>query len=333
MARRQKVFGLPLGKKKRSSFTPRAVLTAGAGLAAVPAGVAAVRKVSGLVSPGAQAARQVSDVAETAGDFKEAVGRHSSTLGKAAAVVSTMRKVGRDGASKPKLSHVIEEHKDVAVPRSVAYGQWTQFERFPSIVKGAERVEQSEPEKADWTAKIGPSRRSWKAEITEQVPEERIAWKSTSGLSLKGVVTFHSLDDDLTRVLVEIEYTPRGPVEHVGNLLRIQRRRVRRDLRLFKHFLELRGEAAGELRSDVEKSDEDHQRSGDGGHRAGAKPPGPPSRAKRPAGANAASRAAQVNKTMGGRQRGEAKTGAGNGRVRAQKRGTSGSSTSRARAS
>lgn len=267
MARRRKVMGLPIGKKK-PSMVPRALL-AGAGLAAaVPAAVAGSRKLGDLASSGSEAvhkatgtAQQVADVAKTAGNIKEAVGQHSSTIGKVAAVVGEVRKAGGGGAQKPKLSHLIEEHTEIAVPRTVAYNQWTQFETFPSITKGAERVEQKERNKADWTSKIGPSRRSWGSQITEQVPDERISWRSRGGLEMKGVVTFHSLDENLTRVLVQIEYHPKGPVEQVGNLMRIQRRRVRRDLRLFKHFVELRGDATGAWRGRIAKSDDD---SGDG---------------------------------------------------------------------
>ncbi len=254
MARRSKILGLPIGKKK--SLISAKAWAAGAGIAAIPAAVGA-RKLGGIVSNGRQELAKVSDLTGKAKDMADAVSDHSSTLGKVGAVIGEVRKLGGDGGSgAPKLSHLIEEHVEVAVPRKVAYNQWTQFETFPAITKGAERVEQQERDKVAWTSKIGPSRRSWQGEITEQVPDERIAWKSTGGLQLKGVVTFHSLDDDLTRVLVQIEYDPKGPVETVGNLLRVQRRRVRRDLRLFKHFLELRGEETGAWRSRIAKKDE-----------------------------------------------------------------------------
>jgi hypothetical protein len=254
MARRRKFLGLPIGKKK--SALPRALMAAGAGIVGVPAAVVGARRMSGPISEGSQKVRQIAEIADTAASVKDAVSRHSTKIGKAGAVVGQLASIGsgdRGGDAPPKLSHLIEEHIEIGVPRSEAYNQWTQFEMFPSIVKGAERVEQQERDKVEWTSKIGPSRRTWPSEITEQVPDERIAWKSTGGLQMKGVVTFHSLDDELTRVLVQIEYDPRGPVEGVGNLLRIQHRRVRRDLRLFKHFVELRGEATGAWRSRIAK--------------------------------------------------------------------------------
>lgn len=252
MAKRKKVLGLPIGKKKPSGV---GLAVAGAGLASLPAvAIPAARKVAKAVSSGSKTVHQVSDVAETAAGVKQSVSEHSSTLGKVGAVVSEMKKIG-GGASAPRLSHLIEEHKEVAVPRSVAYNQWTQFEMFPSITKGAESVSQKDRAKVSWTSKIGPSRRSWEAEITEQVPDERIAFESKGGLALHGVVTFHSLDRDLTRILVQMEYDPNGPIEQIGNLLRVQRRRVRRDLRLYKHFLELRNEETGAWRGRIAKHD------------------------------------------------------------------------------
>ncbi len=253
MARRQRVLGLPIGKKKPR--IPTKAWVAGASLAAVPAAVGA-RRVGDLVSTGRRGIEKASDLAGTASHVAEAMSSHGSTLGKVGAAVSEMRELGGHGGSTaPKLSHVIEEHIEVAVARSVAYNQWTQFETFPSITKGTEQVEQQGRDKVTWTSRIGPSRRSWQGEITEQVPDERIAWRGAGGLQLKGVVTFHSLDDDLTRVLVQMEYDPCGAVETVGNLLRVQRRRVRRDLRLFKHFLELRGDATGAWRNRIAKKD------------------------------------------------------------------------------
>jgi uncharacterized membrane protein len=253
MAKRKTVLGLPIGKK-RSHLGLAPTLTS-LGAAALPiVAMPAARRIAQAVSSGAKSARQVSDVAETATQIKNAVSERSSTLGKVGAVVSEVKKIGGNSKnSKPKLSHLIEEHTEIAVPRSVAYNQWTQFEMFPSITKGAEQVEQKDRTKVSWTMKIGPSRRTLDAQITEQVPDERIAFESKGGLDLRGVVTFHSLDRDLTRVLVEMQYEPKGFVETIGNLLRVQRRRVRRDLRLYKHFLELRNEETGAWRGRIAK--------------------------------------------------------------------------------
>jgi uncharacterized membrane protein len=230
-------------------------LIKGAVMAAAPALVApALSKATQTIAKGRRVAHQATDVLGTASDMKEAVASKGSTIGKIGAIVSEVRKIGADrDHGAPKLSHLIEQHTDIAVPRTVAYDQWTQFESFAAIMKGVQSVSQDERERTQWTAKIGPSQRSWPAEIVEQVPDERIAWKSTGKPHHEGVVTFHELDRNLTRVLIQMRYDPSGPVEGVGNLLRVQRRRVKRDLRLFKHFIELRGEPTGASRQRIAK--------------------------------------------------------------------------------
>jgi uncharacterized membrane protein len=153
-------------------------------------------------------------------------------------------------ANKVKGSHVVEEHVDVGVPRQVAYDQWTQYRELAAYSK-RESAEQQGEDRVSFTSTIGPSTRRWNAEIVEQVPQKRIAWRSISGPRHLGAVTFHELDDRLTRVMVSMEYHPRGPFEVIGNFFRMQRRRVRKNLRLFKHFVELRGEATGEGQGEV----------------------------------------------------------------------------------
>jgi uncharacterized membrane protein len=163
------------------------------------------------------------------------------------------------GGKDPKVvktAHLIQEQIDVAVPRRTAYDQWTQFKRFASLMKGIENVDQRVDDKVTWEAKIGPVRRKWKTQITEQVPDERIAWKSTGGVDTVGVVTFHSLGPRLTRTMLQMEYHPKGLVEGIGNLLRIQRRRARRDLKLYKNYLELAGTATGGWRGTIKKKED-----------------------------------------------------------------------------
>jgi uncharacterized membrane protein len=263
---RQRVLGLPIGKQKPRYQVARTAGAAAAILApalAVPVArkaAPAVKKVGRvargagyIVDKGQDMASKASDVMETASNVKEAVSSHSSTIGKVGGLIKAIaRGGGGSGQAKPKLSHLIEQHVDVAVPRTNVYNQWTQFEMFPTLTKGIESASQEEDDKVKWTAKIGPSRRTWTGKIVEQIPDERIAWKSEGGASLQGAVTFHSLSDDLTRVLLQMEYKPTGPVEWTGNTLRIQRRRAKRDLRLFKHFIEMRGEETGAWRGRIE---------------------------------------------------------------------------------
>jgi uncharacterized membrane protein len=260
---RQRIMGLPIGPKRTSAFDVAKKAGGAAALVVAPALAAPLaRKIGGLargagqaVDKGQQVAGQVSGAVETVSNVKDAVSSHSSTIGKVGGVVKALsgKGGGGGGGSKPKLAHLIEQHTDIAVPRSVVYNQWTQMEMFPTLTKGIESVDQEDDERSRWTSKIGPSRRTWTGRVVEQIPDERIAWRSEGGAQINGVVTFHSLDEDLTRVLLEMEYKPSGPVEWVGNTLRIQRRRAKRDLRLFKHFLEMKGEETGSWRGTIER--------------------------------------------------------------------------------
>ena len=140
---------------------------------------------------------------------------------------------GGGGGGKLKVTNIMES-VDVPVSREVAYEQWTQFEDFPTFMKKVENVSQDEDEKLTWKAQILWSHRSWNAEIVEQVPNERIVWKSDGEKgSVDGAITFHELASDLTRILMVLEYHPKGFFEHTGNMWRAQGRRARLEL---KHF-------------------------------------------------------------------------------------------------
>ncbi len=149
----------------------------------------------------------------------------------------------------PTYEHSI----DVNVPVRVAYNQWTQFEDFPQFMEGVEEIKQINDTKLHWRAEIANVTEEWDAEITEQIPDERIAWTSTTGATNAGVVTFHRLDDNKTRVMLQIEYDPEGFVENVGAALGVVEARMSSDLERFKTFIEKRGEATGEWRGEVEK--------------------------------------------------------------------------------
>ncbi len=267
--RRRKIMGIPVGRAKKS--VPLVDLARFGALgatvfAAVPVaqrGLKAAGRGREIAGRGRDLVGKAGDALGAAGDIKEAVSSHSSTVGKAAGMVGAVTHIGKDhqggGETTPKLAHLIEEHTEVSVPRSVAYNQWTQMEMFPSIVKGVDAVDQMRHDRTEWISKIGPVKRRWKAKIIEQVPDERIAWRSESGPEHRGVVTFHSLDEDLTRVMIQMHYVPHGPLETVANKLRVQRRRVRRDLRLFKHFLDLRGEETGAWRGTIGENSADRR--------------------------------------------------------------------------
>jgi membrane protein len=135
----------------------------------------------------------------------------------------------------------VTESVDVDVPVRSAYNQWTQFEEFPQFMDGVNEIHQLDPTHTHWKTEIGGVRREFDAEITEQLPDERVAWKSTEGEKQAGVVTFHRLDDTHTRVTVQMDYTPEGLVEKTGSALGAVGHRVKGDLHRFKDFIEQRG--------------------------------------------------------------------------------------------
>jgi uncharacterized membrane protein len=142
---------------------------------------------------------------------------------------------GRTGqGGKLKVTNIVES-VDVGVPVRVAYNQWTQFEDFPGFMKKVENVERESDQKLTWRAQIFWSHRTWESSIIEQVPDERIVWRSTGQKgSVDGSVSFHALTPNLTRIIVVLEYHPQGFFEHTGNLWRAQGRRARLEL---KHFV------------------------------------------------------------------------------------------------
>jgi uncharacterized membrane protein len=150
----------------------------------------------------------------------------------------------KQGGGRVKSSHIIEEHIDVGVPRDTVYDQWTQYKEFSKYTKHESANEQDDG-KVQFESKIGPSRRNWTTEVVERRPLKRIAWRSVGGAQNMGVISFHRLDKNLTHLMVEMEYHPKGFFEVIGNFFRMPRRRVRKDLKLFKDFIELRGEATG----------------------------------------------------------------------------------------
>jgi uncharacterized membrane protein len=141
---------------------------------------------------------------------------------------------------------------DVDVPIRMAYDQWTQFEEFPQFMEGVKSVTQIDDTHLRWAAEIGGIEKEWNAEISEQHPDERVAWHSTSGAKNAGVVTFHRLGDDTTRVTLQIDVDPEGPIENVGDHLGILDRQVAGDLKRFKTFIEARPTPTGAWRGNVE---------------------------------------------------------------------------------
>lgn len=148
----------------------------------------------------------------------------------------------------------IEESIDVDVPVRTAYNQWTQFESFPAFMGGVEKITQVSDTMTHWVLSVDGVSREFDAEITEQVPDERVAWKSVSGTTHAGVVTFHRLDEGKTRIMLQLETEPEGVVETVADKLGFLKRQAKGDLERFKTFIEGRGTETGAWRGEVKQS-------------------------------------------------------------------------------
>ncbi|MFI7610591.1 SRPBCC family protein [Nonomuraea terrae] len=137
------------------------------------------------------------------------------------------------GSKKLKLTNIVETI-DIGAPRRIVYNQWTEFQDFPTFMKKVENVNQEEDDTLSWKAQVFWSHRIWKSKILEQVPDERIIWRSEGAKGyVDGAVSFHALTPDFTRVMVVLEYHPQGFFERTGNIWRAQGRRARLEL---KHF-------------------------------------------------------------------------------------------------
>lgn len=159
----------------------------------------------------------------------------SSVKDKVTGVFKRGSKGGKD--KKLKVTNIVES-VDVPVDRSTAYQLWTQFEDFPTFMKKVENVKQKSDAELEWRAQIFWSHRSWTAEIQEQVPDEKIVWRSKGEKGhVNGAVTFHELAPNLTRVLVTLEYHPQGLFEHTGNIWRAQGRRARLELKHYRRHV------------------------------------------------------------------------------------------------
>ena len=146
----------------------------------------------------------------------------------------------------------VTESVDVAVPISTVYNQWTQFESFPEFMGGVDEIKQLDDTHTHWVISVDGVHREFDAEITEQHPEERVAWKSTDGTTHAGVITFHRLSETTTRVTAQIDWQPDSLVEKVGAAVGVDDRQIKSDLARFKEFIEKRGAETGAWRGNVE---------------------------------------------------------------------------------
>ena len=149
----------------------------------------------------------------------------------------------------------VEESIEVNVPVTTAYNQWTQFEEFPRFMDGVESVTQIDDTHLRWVAEIGGKRHEWEAEITEQEPDRRVAWRALEGHNTSGTVRFEQLGDNQTRLNIVMEHEPEGLTESLGSALGVDSRRVKGDLERFKELIESRGVESGAWRGEVDSGE------------------------------------------------------------------------------
>jgi uncharacterized membrane protein len=180
-------------------------------------------------------------------------GRNVSLLAGAGGVVAlALRQRGTSTRLQRGTSpRVIESSIEVAVPVSVAYNQWTQFEDFPRFMQGVEEVRQLDETRVHWVASVGGRRAEWDAKILEQHPDRQISWVSEDGKKNRGTVTFESLDESTTLVRLSLGYQAEGFVEAVGAAAGLDQRRIDGDLKRFKELIETRGTETGAWREDI----------------------------------------------------------------------------------
>lgn len=189
-----------------------------------------------------EASDKAEDEAEDMGN-RAAQGAKKGLAGGVGGMASKMLPGGGGGGGKAKKTRrlPIQRWTDVAAPIETVYERWTDFEEFPNFMHRVLNVEQ-EDDTIKWTEKIWFSSRNWEGEITERRKNERIAWKTTSGMAHAGVVTFHRMEKNLTRVMVDMDFVPQGMIEKMASGMRFVKRAVEADLARFKAYVEL-GEA------------------------------------------------------------------------------------------
>jgi uncharacterized membrane protein len=148
----------------------------------------------------------------------------------------------------------LEKTFEIDVPVRTAYNQWTQFEEFPEFMEDVEEVRQIDDTHLHWRASVGGKEKEWDSEITEQVPDKVIAWRSTSGAANAGEVRFEPLEAERTRIRLAMEYEPETTVEKAGDALGVMSRKIEKTVDDFKDFIEKRGRETGAWRGEVRGS-------------------------------------------------------------------------------
>jgi uncharacterized membrane protein len=243
------------------SLAKKLLIPAAAGMGTLAA-TYAVTKAPGLLRDKVMPRMEEKGGEEVAKVGKEAASKLTDQGGILGAVAS--KATGKSGGGREKTRRLpIQRWTDVAVPVETAYEKWTQFEEFPKFMHRVLSVEQKDDDRVAWQEKIWFSKRQWEAEILENKKNDRIVWKTVQGTSHTGVISFHELDRNLTRVMVTVDFHPSGLFEKMASGLRFVKRAVQADLARFKAYAEL-GEAEGaeythEATTEGQKKDDDEK--------------------------------------------------------------------------
>jgi uncharacterized membrane protein len=264
-------LGSSNGKSPLSALKSKDVLlpAAATAAAAVAAGLAAKKGPDVMKMLGSEADQQAEELGRKGaeGAKKALGGGGGGMVGKAASKLLGGKSggggSGGSGSGGKTRRLPIQRWTDVAVPVEKAYRAWTQFEEYPKFMHRVLEVEQDDDDKnkIHWTEKIWFSTREWEAEITDKRQNDRIAWKSVSGTQHSGVISFHRLDKNLTRILVTVDFVPTGMVEKMASGMRFVKRAVQADLARFKAYVEFGDAKEIEYRSQPEEMEQ--HRSGD----------------------------------------------------------------------
>lgn len=172
----------------------------------------------------------------------------AAAMAAGAMLVSKLMQRARESGSASAVSESIE----LEVPVSTAYNQWTQFEEFPRFMQSVEAVRQLDDTHLHWRANVAGRTKEWDAEITEQIPDQRVAWRSVSGVRNAGVVTFDKIGESRTRVTLQMDYDPQTPAERIGDAVGGVKLTAKGNLRRFKGLIESRGVETGAWRGTVQ---------------------------------------------------------------------------------
>jgi len=225
----------------------------------IPAAISAVGAVAATGGPGI--VRRLTQATEGKGrEEAEKLGR-SALEGAKSGLTKALP--GGGGGVKKTRRLPIERWTDVAVPIESAYSAWLDFDRWPQFMHRVQNVRRKDDDRIEWQEKIWFSKRQWEGRITERRKNDRIAWKTTSGMSHRGVVSFHRLGDNLTRVMVTMEFEPQGMVEKMASGMRFVKRAVQADLARYKAFVEMKDAKGIEYRAkDDDRQNGNSSRSG-----------------------------------------------------------------------